>query len=105
SGYPLGLKGDDIPISGRVVAITDVFDALTSARVYKAAWSVEKALNYIKEQREKQFDPDIVDAFFVVAEKIMQIKQFKTDEHIAKPIIQQVLDGDISVGEAVERWR
>ena len=66
---------------------------------------MEKAFDYIKEQRGKQFDPDIVDAFFNVAEKIMQIKQSKTDERIAKPIIQQVLDGDISVGEAVERWR
>ncbi|MCL4457836.1 MAG: response regulator [Nitrospirae bacterium] len=105
SGYPLGLKGKDIPISGRIVAITDVFDALTSARVYKAAWPVEKALDYIKDQREKQFDPDVVDAFFNVTEKIIQIKQFKTDERTAKPIIQQVLDGDISIEEAIERWR
>lgn len=105
SGYPLALKGADIPISGRIVAITDVFDALTSQRVYKAAWSMEKALDYIKEQREKQFDPDVVDAFLNVTEKIIQIKQFKTDERTAKPIIQQVLDGDISIEEAIERWR
>ena len=64
SGYPRGLQGDDIPIEGRIIAIADVFDALASKRVYKEAWDLEAVLRYIREQSGKQFDPEIVDAFF-----------------------------------------
>lgn len=80
NGYPFGLKGNDIPISGRIVAISDVFDALTSERIYKTKWPIEQALDYIKEQREKQFAPDIVDAFINVSDKIINIQQTKADK-------------------------
>ncbi len=60
SGYPKGLKGEKIPIEGRIVAIADVFDALTSERPYKKAWSVEDAMNYINTQSGKHFDPALV---------------------------------------------
>jgi len=63
SGYPYGLVGEDIPLSARIVAVADVFDALTSTRPYKNAWSVEKALNFIKQHRGSHFDPDCVNVF------------------------------------------
>ena len=62
-GYPFGLSGDAIPISGRIVALADVFDALTHARSYKPAWPAEEAVEEITRLRERQFDPDVVDAF------------------------------------------
>ena len=61
SGYPAGLKGEDIPLSGRIVSIVDVFDALTSSRPYKQAWSFESVRDYIAEQRGKHFDPRLAD--------------------------------------------
>lgn len=63
SGYPSGLHGDDIPIAGRLVALADVFDALTHIRPYKPAWSAPKAIEEIGDLRGRQFDPEIVDAF------------------------------------------
>lgn len=63
SGYPRGLKGKDIPLPGRIVAVADVFDALTSRRSYKPAFSMEEAVRIIQSDSGKHFDPDIVDAF------------------------------------------
>jgi putative two-component system response regulator len=62
-GYPQGLKGEDIPLCGRIVALADVYDALTSKRVYKAAFSHETARGIILDGRGTQFDPDVVQAF------------------------------------------
>jgi methanogenic corrinoid protein MtbC1 len=66
SGYPRGLVGEAIPIEGRVVAIADVFDALTSDRVYRGAYSVEEAVELMLEQRGRHFDPALLDAFMEV---------------------------------------
>jgi putative two-component system response regulator len=63
SGYPKGLAGDAIPLTGRIVAIADVFDALTSIRPYKRAWSEEEAVDYLLQQKGKHFDPALVDLF------------------------------------------
>jgi HD-GYP domain-containing protein (c-di-GMP phosphodiesterase class II) len=63
SGYPFGLAGEDIPIEGRIIAIADTFDALTSHRPYRKAISSEKAIQIIEEQSNQQFDPAIVDVF------------------------------------------
>jgi putative nucleotidyltransferase with HDIG domain len=63
SGYPRGLKGREIPLAARVFAVIDVFDALTSDRSYRRAWTRRKALDYIRQQSGKHFDPDIVEAF------------------------------------------
>ncbi|MGO9111476.1 MAG: HD domain-containing phosphohydrolase [Thermoguttaceae bacterium] len=63
SGYPNGLAGEEIPLCGRIVALADVYDALTTKRVYKPAFSHEKAAAIIREGRSRHFDPDIVDAF------------------------------------------
>ena len=62
-GYPRGLKGEEIPLAARIFAVVDVFDALTSDRPYRAAWSVPKALEHIREQAGKRFDPRVVDVF------------------------------------------
>jgi HD-GYP domain-containing protein (c-di-GMP phosphodiesterase class II) len=63
SGYPNGLKGEQIPLTSRIFAVVDVFEALTSNRPYRPAWSREKALEHIREQAGKHFDPTIVDTF------------------------------------------
>lgn len=62
-GYPRGLKGAEIHIYGRIVALADVFDALTHKRLYKEAWAVDDAVKYVIEHRETQFDPELVDIF------------------------------------------
>jgi putative two-component system response regulator len=62
-GYPCGLKGTEIHIYGRIMALTDVFDALTHKRHYKEAWEIDDAVKYIIEHRETQFDPELVDIF------------------------------------------
>ena len=80
SGYPNSLKGAEIPIPGRIAAIADVFDALTSKRSYKEPFSVEKSLAIIKEGRGSHFDPDVVDAFFAVQDEILTIKEQYHDE-------------------------
>jgi response regulator RpfG family c-di-GMP phosphodiesterase len=63
SGYPRGLVGEAIPLEGRIVTVADVFDALTSDRPYRPAWSNDEALAYVLEQRGRKFDPTVVDAF------------------------------------------
>ena len=73
SGYPYQRKGREIPLSARIVALADVFDALTSRRPYKEAWPVEKALKLIDEESGKHFDPDVVKAFKDAFPKIMEV--------------------------------
>ncbi|MEL0166619.1 MAG: HD domain-containing phosphohydrolase [Pseudomonadaceae bacterium] len=75
SGYPEGLAGTDIPIEARIVAIADVFDALTSVRPYKKAWSVEDAVALIREQSGKHFDPDLVDCFLRRLDEIQRVRE------------------------------
>ncbi|ABK45655.1 response regulator receiver modulated metal dependent phosphohydrolase [Magnetococcus marinus MC-1] len=82
TGYPQGLKGEEIPISGRIVAIADVFDALTTQRPYKKAWSVEKAVDLLKQERGIQFDPLLVDHFLRVLPTIIEIKERYAEESI-----------------------
>ncbi|MBE0497043.1 MAG: HD domain-containing protein [Campylobacterales bacterium] len=73
-GYPADKKGEEISLEGRIVAVTDVFDALTSRRPYKEPWSTERSLEYIEHLRGVQFDPDVVDAFLKNEEKIVEIR-------------------------------
>jgi len=63
SGYPRGLKGEEIPLSARIFAVVDVYDALTSDRSYRKAWPEEKVLAHIKSESGKHFDPRVVSAF------------------------------------------
>lgn len=75
TGYPQGLAGNEIPISGRLMALADVYDALISQRVYKEAYPHEKAVEIIESERGKHFDPDIVDAFLDMEEAFRNIAQ------------------------------
>lgn len=82
SGYPYGLKGHEIPLSARIVAIADVFDALTSVRPYKEAWSIAKALEYLSNESGKHFDPDLVTAMLSMRTLIEKIyADHATDTH------------------------
>jgi len=74
-GYPQRLKGDDIHLFSRIVSASDVFDALISDRIYKAAWEPEKVFMLFREERGRQFHPDVVDAFFEGLDEIMEIKE------------------------------
>ena len=77
-GYPNGLKGNEIPIEGRIVAIADVFDALLMKRSYKNSWSIEEAIDYIKGKSGTQFDPYLVDRYIDNIEEIRRISyEFK----------------------------
>lgn len=82
SGYPQGLSGEDIPIEARIVAITDVFDALTSVRPYKDEWPIEKALNLLKEEAGKHFDPTLVDVFMNSLDAIVKVKEEWSDQPV-----------------------
>jgi HD-GYP domain-containing protein (c-di-GMP phosphodiesterase class II) len=73
-GKPLGLKGEEIPLTGRIVAIADVFDALCSKRVYKEPWSEEQVLEEIRKESGTKFDPALVDIFFEILPSIKQIQ-------------------------------
>ncbi|MGS0825056.1 HD domain-containing phosphohydrolase [Shewanella sp. 0m-8] len=74
SGYPNGLVGEEIPIEGRIVAIADVFDALTSIRPYKKAWSVEETVALIESEAGKQFDPELVEHFKQIIDEAIKIR-------------------------------
>ncbi|MCA9396231.1 MAG: HD domain-containing protein [Candidatus Omnitrophica bacterium] len=86
SGYPSGIKGEQIPLFGRILAIVDVFDALSTKRCYKDAWSFDDAVDYIKKQSGSHFDPALVRAFLKALPKIRHIY----DSNI---MIQNVLAG------------
>lgn len=80
SGYPNGTKGEDIPLCGRICAVSDVFDALTSERPYKRAWPVEEAIAEIDRLSGTHFDPELVRAFHKTLPHILEIKDQYRDE-------------------------
>jgi len=81
SGYPNGLRGAAIPLAGRIAAIADVFDALTSKRPYKEAFPLEKSFAIIREGSGSHFDPEVMEAFFAVEKEILSIREtFKDQE-------------------------
>lgn len=75
TGYPRGLKGEEIHIFGRITAIADVFDALSSKRVYKEAWDLERTIEVISSERGKHFDPRVVDVFLKQLPAILSIRE------------------------------
>ena len=83
-GYPTGLSGKDIPLSARVMAVADVFDALVSKRSYKEGFSYDKALNIIKEESGTHFDPKLVDVFLKVRDKVLSVAEEFTDSSHSK---------------------
>jgi response regulator RpfG family c-di-GMP phosphodiesterase len=80
SGYPAGLRENNIPVSGRLMAVADVYDALISKRVYKPAFAHEQAMAIIREGRGKHFDPDMVEALDAIEEQFIDIAQRFNDE-------------------------
>lgn len=81
SGYPAGISGETIPLSARIVALADVFDALTSDRPYKKAWPVEKAIALLESESGKHFDPDLVPLFKACLPKILEVKERYAEVH------------------------
>jgi two-component system response regulator RpfG len=79
TGYPFGLKNNNIPLMARIVALADVFDALTSERPYKEAWEWQKAVDYIIEQKGTHFDPELVDVFLTHIDEARAIQQALAD--------------------------
>ncbi|KJZ00707.1 MULTISPECIES: response regulator [Pseudoalteromonas] len=74
NGYPNGLQGEEISIEGRICAIADVFDALTSKRPYKEPWPIDKAVQLLQEEKGKHFDPELVDIFMACLDDILAVK-------------------------------
>nr|WP_294842109.1 HD domain-containing phosphohydrolase [uncultured Methylotenera sp.] len=96
SGYPHGLTGENIPLFGRIVAVADVFDALTSARPYKKAWSIEDACQLLRDDSGKHFDPACVEAFLTDFGEVIAIKNAFIDESNEVQNIAQYEAGTIS---------
>lgn len=80
TGYPLGLKGAQIPIEGRITAISDVFDALSTKRPYKSAFDIQKCYSILEEGRGTHFDPEVLDAFFSAIDQIMDVHEHYADQ-------------------------
>lgn len=80
-GYPRGLAGDDIPLEARIVAVADVFDALTSIRPYKTPWALHRALDFLKEESGKHFDPACINAFIGQHDVVEEIHRKFIDDH------------------------
>jgi len=104
SGYPEGLVGNTIPLSARLMAVADVYDALISERVYKAAFSHETAVEIIRDGRGSHFDPDMVDAFLSLSEEFRRIaQQFADSEHALQAqrdrIAQDLSTEGVVIGE------
>jgi len=87
TGYPRGLAGEQIPLSGRIMAVADVYDALISRRCYKAPFTHEHAANIMREARGRHFDPVVLDAFFSIEAKIRQIASTYQD-------VDELVEGD-----------
>ena len=75
TGYPRGLRGEEIPLCGRIMALADVYDAMTTRRVYKAAYAHDQVLGQIFAARGGHFDPEVVDAFVDVADRFHEISE------------------------------
>ena len=80
TGYPVGLKGEEIHIFARIVGLIDVFDALSHKRVYKEPWEIKRVLELIKRERGKHFDPKLVDIFFENLDEILAINKKYPDK-------------------------
>jgi putative two-component system response regulator len=81
TGYPLGLKGTDIPLVGRITAVADVFDALSSRRTYKKAFPLDECFQIMQDSRGTHFDPKVLDAFLSVRDKVVNVQLHFADEN------------------------
>jgi two-component system, response regulator RpfG len=82
AGYPTGLKGDHIPLEARIVALADVYDALTSVRPYKPAWPIQDALAFVKDQKGRHFDPKLVDILMDNCDEVVAIGEKFADQTV-----------------------
>jgi putative two-component system response regulator len=99
SGYPFGLKGEEIPLAARIVALADVYDALTTKRIYKPAFTHETAAALIRDASGHHFDPDVVEAFFSIEDEVRRI-QSSLDE-IEEPVLDfAIKDFEVSGSRA-----
>jgi putative two-component system response regulator len=94
TGYPNGLRGEDIPLHGRIVALADVFDALTSRRPYKQPWPLDKTIEFLQAQASRHFDPRLVDLFVSRLSEVTPIMA-RWGEHgeVEKPALPETTDG------------
>jgi putative two-component system response regulator len=105
TGYPAGAAGEKIPLCGRIVALADVYDALTSRRIYKDAYSHDKAKAIVLQSRGTHFDPDIVEAFLANEDKFIEVGQSFRDSAAvdAEPEFAAVRSEELALANAV--WR
>lgn len=96
SGYPRGLKGKDIPLVGRIVAICDVFDALTVRRPYKPAFPLEKAYSILRQGSGSHFDPAVVQAFFAAEAEILRTHHLYGDDSPDRPLTPAIIAANIA---------
>ncbi|WP_167393184.1 HD-GYP domain-containing protein [Azospirillum oryzae] len=89
TGYPAGLRGTEIPLSGRIVAIADVFDALLSARPYKEPWPLESVVAHMREQSGRHFDPELVEVFLGRLDAMLEIRDRFIDEEAEPQLLSQ----------------
>ena len=82
TGYPYGFKGEQIPLVGRICAVCDVFDALTSERPYKKAWTLDHAVNFLREGAGQHFDPACIEAFLASLDDVMVVQRRFQDEEL-----------------------
>lgn len=97
TGYPRGLRGEDIPLIGRIVAVGDVFDALTSDRPYKKAWTLHDAASFMKQGRGEHFDPKCLDPFFEHFDEVEEIHRKYRDERPSRygPSLTDTVEPDL----------
>jgi putative two-component system response regulator len=79
-GYPEGRRREEIDLFARITCVADVFDALTHRRVYKEAWSLEETLAFLRQEKERHFDPQVVDCFFSNLEAILAVFRAYPDD-------------------------
>ena len=84
-GYPRGLAGDAISVEGRIAAVADVFDALTSDRIYRPAFTIEQAVKEMKSLRGTQFDPAILDVFLGSLDEVFEVKALYENRNLSAP--------------------
>ena len=94
TGYPYALRGEEIPLEGRIVAVCDVFDALTSDRAYKEAWPIEMAVEYVEHKSGVHFDPEVVQAFMKVVPDLIALRAEEPGASwLAQPLADEALTG------------
>lgn len=91
TGYPNGLSGTRIPVEGRIVAIADVFDALSSPRRYKRAFTLDETIDHMRSERGSHFDPDALDVFLDDVEELLFIRAAHPDRDQASPALVPAL--------------